>query len=234
MTKVQTPRTSSLRDRPAYPLLEAARYVRVPAATLRSWILGRPYATARGVKHWPALIRVADRPSGALSFNNLIEAHVLRSLRLDHQANIGDIRTALVYAESELGIRQLLLSRELCTNAGELFLDRLGELISLSHSGQFAMKRMLALHLRRVEWDESGLPFRLFPFSRADESVGRRAIAIDPAIGFGRPILLKRSIATHIVAERIDAGETPRAVARDYGLSMAEVEDAILYERTAA
>jgi len=234
MSKLQTARASSLRDRPAYPLLEAARYVRVPPATLRSWVHGRPYHTARGEKHWPPVIRIADKLRGLLSFNNLVEAHVLSSLRVDHQTHIRDIRQAIEYAEAELGIAHVLLSRELSTNAGEIFLNHLGNLISLSRSGQLAMKRLLEEHLRRVEWDTNGLPFRLFPFSGANESVGRRTIAIDPAIGFGRPIVLKRSIATRTVAERIDAGESPSAVARDYGLTVREVEEAVLYERAAA
>ena len=34
------------RDLAAYTLAEAARYVRLPAATLRSWVLGRQYPTA--------------------------------------------------------------------------------------------------------------------------------------------------------------------------------------------
>lgn len=41
------------RDAAAYTLAEAARYVRLPAATLRSWILGRQYPTAEGAAIFP-------------------------------------------------------------------------------------------------------------------------------------------------------------------------------------
>ena len=78
-----------------------------------------------------------------LSFWNLIEAHVLRALRTEHGVSVKDVRKALQYAERELRIDRLLLRRELCSHAGQLFLDRYGELISLSTSGQLAMKRLL-------------------------------------------------------------------------------------------
>jgi hypothetical protein len=69
------------RDVPAYALAEAARYVRLPTATLRSWVLGRQYPTAQGRADFPPLIRPASRKPPWLSFSNLIEAHVLRALR---------------------------------------------------------------------------------------------------------------------------------------------------------
>src|SRR4051794_26460459 len=45
------------RDAAAYTLAEAARYVRLPAATLRSWVLGRQYPKADGRGDFPPLIR---------------------------------------------------------------------------------------------------------------------------------------------------------------------------------
>jgi DNA-binding transcriptional regulator YiaG len=36
---------SDIRDRPAYTVAEAARYLKVAPATLRSWFVGRPYPT---------------------------------------------------------------------------------------------------------------------------------------------------------------------------------------------
>ena len=72
------------RDTAAYTLAEAARYLRLPSATLRSWVLGRAYPTAEGGGEFPPLIRPASKHPPLLSFPNLIEAHVLRSLRTEH------------------------------------------------------------------------------------------------------------------------------------------------------
>lgn len=224
--------TTDIRDQPAYPLAEAARYVRVAAATLRSWTVGRPYQTRSGTRRFQPLIHPPGQRSPVLSFNNLIEAHVLRSLRTEHGVPLRTVRQALDYAERELGIERLLTRRQLSTNAGELFLERYGELLNLSASGQLAMRRLLEAHLKRVQWDEWQFPIRLYPFV-LPEGVRDQPIAIDPTLAFGRPIVVSAGISTRAIADRIDAGETVSEVAADYEISTTEVEQAVLYERAA-
>jgi hypothetical protein len=114
---------------------EAVRYLRVSAATLRSWFVGRPYPTARGTSKFRPLLKPARIDPTTLSFSNLIEAHILRSLRTEHGVPLGAVRKALTYAERELQIEHLLLREELRTAGGALFLDRYGELVNLSASG---------------------------------------------------------------------------------------------------
>ena len=224
---------ASDRDVPAYTLAEAARYIRLPVATLRSWVLGREYPTAEGGGRFPPLIRPASRRPPMLSFSNLVEAHVLRSLRAEHGVSIKALRKALAYAEKALDIERLLLRPELRTEAGKIFLDRYGELIELSASGQLAMRLLLEVYLKRVEWDSSKFPVRLYPFVLADERNEERSIVIDPRIAFGRPVLLRRGVSTSAIAERIDAGETVEDLAADYDLDPSEIEQAALYERAA-
>jgi len=221
------------RDSAAYTLAEAARYLRLPVATLRSWVLGRQYPTAEGSGQFPPLIRPASKRPPLLSFANLIEAHVLRSLRTEHGVPVKALRGALAYAEKALGIERLLLRPELRTHAGRVFLDRYGELIELSASGQLAMRRLFDEHLKRIEWDSSKLPVRLYPFVSAAAPSEARPIVIDPRIAFGRPVVVRKAITTSTIAERIDAGETVEDVAADYDLAQSDIEQAILYERAA-
>jgi len=220
-------------EQPAYTLAEAARYLKLPQATLRSWVVGRAYPKASGVGRFQLLLRPARRKPPVLSFSNLIEAHVLRSLRTEHGVSVSDLRKALRYAEQALGIERLLLRQELCTEGGSLFLEGYGQLISLSASGQLAMRKVFEEHLRRVEWDVPQVPIRLYPFLTAEATSPERPIAIDPRIAFGRPVLLSQGVTTHVITERIDAGETIEALAADYDLTPTEIEDAILYERAA-
>jgi len=56
---------------------------------------------------------------------------------------------------------------------------------------------------------------------------------IDPQISFGRPVVSKAFISTRSIVDRIDAGETVEAVARDYNLTREAVEEAVVYERVA-
>jgi uncharacterized protein (DUF433 family) len=202
-------------------------------ATLRAWVAGRSYPTAAGSGRFQPLIHPPRRKPPTLSFSNLIEAHVLRSLRTEHAVSVRDVRRALHFAEERLGIERLLLRHELCTEAGKLFLDRYGELISLSASGQLAMRKVFEQHLQRVEWDVPQFPIRLYPFLSSEMLSAPRPIAIDPRIAFGRPIVVRRGVSTHVIAERIDAGEAVAALAADYDLAPEEIEEAALYEHAA-
>jgi uncharacterized protein (DUF433 family) len=168
-----------------------------------------------------------------LSFWNLVEAHVLRALRTEHGISLKDLREAVRYAERHLRIERLLLYKRLCTDAGELFLDRYGQLINLSASGQLAMRKMLDEHLKRIEWAEVTFPIRLYPFIASSAERPEKPIAIDPAIAFGRPIVASAGVTTQAIADRIDAGETPEEIASDYGLATHDIEQAVMYERAA-
>jgi uncharacterized protein (DUF433 family) len=212
---------------------EAARYLRVAPATLRSWVLGRPYPTRTGVGQFRHLIKAADPVRRILSFNNLIEAHVLRALRTEHGLELKAVRSAISYAQRELGIDRLLLNKKLLSDGKSLLLEKYGELLNLSNSGQIAMRVVFEAHLQRVEWDESAAPRRLFPFVRHEEDAGPKHIAIDPLVGFGRPIVRSRGVSTKVIVDRIDAGESVSDLAADYGLAPHEVEEAAVYERAA-
>ncbi len=218
-----------MKDTPAYGVAEASRYLKIAQATLRSWVVGRSYPKSDGAAYWQPLIHIPDEERRLLSFNNLIEAYVLRSLRQEHGVSIKGVRQALEYAQQELGIKRLLLSQDLLTTAGDLFIQRYGESINLSRSGQLALRKLLEAHLRRIEWEKS-LPIRLFPYLGIDD---QKRIAIDPTIQFGRPILIRSGVSTAVIADRIDAGESLESVAADYDLEKSDVELAIMYERAA-
>lgn len=226
-------RKTDIRDQPAYTVAEAARYLKVAPATLRSWVLGRPYPKAAGIAHSSALIHPARRQPPTMSFWNLIESHVLRSLRTEHGVSMDALRKAIAYAQKSLQIERLLLSQELRTDAGKLLLERYGQLIELSASGQIAMRRLFNEHLARVEWDEWKFPVRLYPFASSGFQPAERPIAIDANVAFGRPVVAMRGVTTGAIAERIDAGESAADVAADYDLSVEQIEEAVLYERAA-
>jgi uncharacterized protein (DUF433 family) len=232
-TTAKRGRPLNLNDAPAYTLGDAARYLRLPVPTLRSWVVGRPYPKGQGIAQFEPLISPPTLLPPLLSFWNLIEAHVLRSLRTDHGVSLKDVRAAIAYAERQLSVERLLLSRELSTGGGQIFLDRYGRLINLSASGQLALRKVFEEHLNRVEWDESKFPARLYPFLGTASERCEKWIAIDPKIAFGRPIVLRRGVSTQTIADRIDAGESVDELASDYDLEPSEIELAVLYERAA-
>ncbi|MGQ0650244.1 MAG: DUF433 domain-containing protein [Gemmatimonadaceae bacterium] len=209
-------------------MAEAARYLRLPTSTLQKWV--RESTGGRGAARY--LIRPPSKGHGALSFLNLVEAHVLRALRTDHKVAIRAVRTAIDYAERELHIDHLLVHPELRSSGGELLLDQYGKLTNLSQSGQLAMRAVLEQTLRRIEWDASKLPSQLFPVVH-ETNTESRSIVIDPHVAFGRPIIASRGVSTDAIRWRLDAGEAIQEVAEDYGVTVEEVKDAAVFERAA-
>jgi uncharacterized protein (DUF433 family) len=232
MDLTELERTNPL-ERPRYGLVSAARHVRISPSTLRSWVVGRPYQTAEGASYSDPLIYRPVAGDPRLSFSNLVEAHVLRSLRTGHDVRMSAVREALDYAAEEFKVERLLLSDELRTAAGKLFIERLGKLIDLSRSGQLAMTQIFMGHLQRIDRSIAGLPFRLFPVISSLGLSSRKIVAIDPTISFGRPFIAGKGVRTATIVERLDAREPREAVAADYNLDASEIDAAILYERAA-
>src|SRR5256885_16615818 len=73
-----------VRELPAYGVAEAAHYLLVPRATLRSWVAGMSY----GGGFFKPVIQPAAESPGALSFIKLIEAHIFSAIRRKHRGDI--------------------------------------------------------------------------------------------------------------------------------------------------
>ena len=215
------------RDIAAYTVAEAARYVRIPPQTLRAWVAGQSYGQYSGRPKFRQLITAPEYAPLRLSFNNVIEAYTLRALRTKHKVSIEAARKAMDVAERACRTQRLFLCPELRTGAGELFLEKYGELVNLTKAGQSAMKHILKDHLARIELDELHLPARLYPADTAN------IIMIDPRVAFGRPIISSRGISTAAIVDRINADESEEDIAKDYGLTPAEVKEALVYEQAA-
>lgn len=177
------------------------------------------------------MIRAPAGTSSHISFNNLVEAHILRALRTRHGVRVAALRDSIEYTERKLQIRHLLLSGELRTAGQDILLDRLSKLITLSRSGLRAMRQMLEVHLDRVDRDADALPFRLYPL-RPTWSPDRKPIVIDPRIAFGRPSVAGSGVSIAALVCRYDAGESLRELAHDYRLDVSQIQDAVFYERT--
>lgn len=220
---------SDIREAPAYTFAEASRYLQLPAPTVRVWVVGLDSARQR----FRPLIRRPDPRDKRISFNNLVEIHVLRALRTRQAISMPDVRSALHFAEEQCGIDRLLIHKDLMAGAGQVFLDKYTELLSLSKGGQLVLRAALHAHLERVVYDPDGIPIRLYPWSPIPSEAPRRSVVLDPRVGFGRPVTEHRRISTAVLASRFDAGEPVEGLAADYGLTADEVEDAIQFERAA-
>lgn len=221
---------TDIRALPNYTVLEGSHYLRIPASTLKSWIVGRDYDVHAGRKRSKSLIRPARTRPTLLSFVNLVEAHVLHAIRHKHGVRLGSVRRALDYVEGKLGERHPLITREFKTDGVDLFIEQLGDLVIASQDGQVALRQFFDLHLQRVEHDEQGIANRLFPFTRLSHVDQPKFIVINPGISFGRPVIETGGVSTAAILERHQAGESLEHLAKDFRLSFPEVEEAIRCE----
>lgn len=251
------------RDIPTYSINDAGRYLRIPKGTIRSWTVGRRYPIASGssffnplipirdsVRSAEALLRSADRtprtiksdgfPSRRhrkprlLSFTNLIEVHVLRAIRKHHKIQLDNVRAALDFVEEQFQVSHPLAREIFRTDGVDLFIERYGSLINASKKGQEELRDAFNAHLERIEPDDTGLAIKLYPFTRSYEENNPRIVVIDPRIAFGRIVIAGTGIATDVLAERYEAGDSIDELAYDYEVDRLAIEEAIRYELLAA
>lgn len=218
------------REQPAYTVAEAAHYLDLPVPTIRYWATGK--ADCR------PLVEVPARHPALLSLLNLAEIHVLAAVRREHAISMPKVRAAIGYlaqhTRRDRDRRHPLISADLEMDGLDLFIERYGQLVTISQAGQTVMREMMTAALHRIDRDPQGVPIKLYPFTRSSIDDAPALIVIDPTLAAGRPVLKGTGLATGILAERYRAGESVAELARDYERSKAEIEEAIRCElRTA-
>jgi uncharacterized protein (DUF433 family) len=231
-------RTSAfIHDDPAYTASEAARILGLPAATLKAWSFGQAYRAHSGAKRrFQPVIMPADKKTRLLSFANLCELHVLSAIRRNHKIPLPKVRASLEYVRAQLGSDRPLLDRDFKTNGIDLFVRHASRLLNVSQQGQQALRGEFELALARIERDNSGMPIRLFPFSRSKSSEKQqpKTVVIDPRLAFGRPVISKVAVPTAIIVDRFRAGDSLAEMAGDYGVAEADIEEALRFEQRLA
>jgi uncharacterized protein (DUF433 family) len=210
-----------VREFPRYSIPEAALYVRIPANTLRAWTLGQNYVTSTGVHRvFKPLIQLADDRNKLLSFYNLVEAHILRFTTEERKVPFKSVRKALNYVHEKIPGKHPLLTHNFETSGKEVFIQHLGETINATAHGQKVMRQILEKYLALIPRDASGLPIRVFPMHT-------KRLAIDPFFSSGKPIVRDKGVMASVLWGRSKSGESIPEIARDYGLTEVEVQEAI-------
>ena len=227
---IQLPAMDDPRSLPSYGLAEASHYIQIPLATLRSWVKGRFYQTDSARKFFAPLITLPHKQQPALSFFNLVEAHVLDAIRRQHKVALYKVRKALDYLHEHFPSAHPLADQSFETDGLTLFVQKYGQLIDVGDNGQIAIRKLLEAHLKRIERDDAGVAVRLYPFTQERKPESPRIVVIDPFVAFGRAAIRGTGIPTAVVAERYKCGESVDQLAEDYGRSRVEIEEAIRCE----
>jgi uncharacterized protein (DUF433 family) len=215
------------REMPAYGIPVAAHYLRLPASTLRDWVLGKEYETKKGRARFKPPIDLADKKGRLLSFFNLTEAHVLRAFRTRHGISLKVVRSAIDFLRDKYASPHPLLEPGFRTDGYHLFIERLRQVVDVSGHGQLVFPE-IAEHFDRLEYENNQVK-RFFPFTRP-HGTGPKTMFIDPTLSFGRPVLASICVPTATIAGRLTAGESVQELADDYACSIQEIEEAIRCE----
>ncbi len=168
-----------------------------------------------------------------LSFANLLQIHLLKSMRVEHRIPLQRVRRALPFLREKYGSSYPLLQTQLLTDGLDIFLrDEGEEVINLSHSAQRGIREQFDLYLKRIDLTEGTA--KLYPFVRAEIATAPSAIVIRPDIGFGRSTIAGTGIQTHIVADRFDSGDSIADLIDEYQLSLTQFGEVIRWERPPA
>jgi uncharacterized protein (DUF433 family) len=220
-----------VRRTPAYTFAEAAHYLNIPASTLRVWCLGRTYPSADKQRAPLRPLFTKDgRPGEGLSFLNLVEAHVLASIRRFHNITPARVRRSLDFVQRRFKTDRPLIDIQFQTNGINLFVEHLNQLVNVSDAGQIEMAELIRAHLKRIERDPHGVPIKLYLITRPGYPGDAARVVVDPLVSFGRPVLAGRGVPTGVLADRFKAGDTLQDLADDFETTPAEIEEAIRCE----
>lgn len=211
-----------------YTIPEASKYIRAPYTTILSWVRGDP--------KYP-IFQIDKKTNRSLSFLHLTELYLLNTIRKNHHIKPKNIHLAIKYlkqhATNEDERMYPLASKRIYVDADQrhIFVKELGLVVNASKSGQTTMHDLLGLVLRRIEFDEFGIPTRLYPFM-GDEATpdSTKNIVIDPRVSFGRPVIRGTGAPISIVAERYQYGESEIRLSRDYKCSVKAIKEALRFE----
>jgi uncharacterized protein (DUF433 family) len=223
-----------VRELPAYTIAEAAGYLRLPASTLRSWLLGQSYRVGDQPKFFKPVIDIADRRERQLSFINLVEAFVLAGIRREHEIPLPKVRKAVDYLRRTFSSTRPLSDEQFETDGVDLFVEKMRALIGATQEGQIQMRDIIRDRLERVRRDPKGVPQKIVLFPARSGGKGTADVVIDPRLSFGRPVLDRLGVRTAILAERFDAGDSIEVLAKEYEAPPEAIQNAIRCERRAA
>jgi uncharacterized protein (DUF433 family) len=198
---------------PNYSFFEAAHYLRLKPQEIRRWV-------------HEGVIRASHV---GLSFQNILELHILKGLRKETGLPMQRIRSALQeYSQTE-NMPHPLLDRRLETDGLHLFLHDGEDYLNLNRARQMGLPQILATYLKRIDRLENG-EMVYFPFISSEDADEPRTIQMTPSIAFGRPVLAKTGIAADVIVGRFRARDTISDLAEEYGVSPAMIEDCVRWE----
>lgn len=216
----------SLLDRPSYLYWEVDRLIGLPSGTARRWINGYQ----RGGRSYAPILRDAPFATEWATWGEFVEARILSEFR-DQRVPTTRLRAAVLRLRDDFQVAYPLAHMRPYLEAlnGQLVVrDGLGGGRHELTTGQRILEAgSVVMRVATLTEDESGesvvaeLPLDPeFP-----------SIRTHPDRLSGQPTIEGRRIAVVTVAGMAEAGEPRSEIAATYGISIANVDDAVSYAR---
>lgn len=221
---------------PLYTAAEAARYLGMPPSTFSRWSRGYHSRHPGGPDTVGKPVITALEKSGVrgpvIPFVGLAEGYTLSAIRKSG-VPLQRIRPALSRLQEEVGIGHALASRRLFTDGVEVLFDyadaagdqdtgdAVRELVVVRH-GQRVFNEVVEASLQRIEFGPDGYAqvVPLLGYETAE-------LVVDTTRGFGQPVFHRGGARLEDVLSLFYAGESMAVVAEEYGVPLAELEDAV-------
>lgn len=218
-----------------YTFHEAALLTRIPLRDLRRWLDGYSY---RDKKHAPVSVaplwetELADDALDGVSFHDLLEVRFVHAFR-KHGVSLRMIRLASERARELFQTDYPFTSRQFRTDGRTIFasaIEETGETALLDLvKQQYAFRKIIEPSLYAgIEFDEDDVATRWYPTPRS------KAIVLDPAVAFGKPIVTNGSVRTSILHEAFIAEGNKDVVAKLYEVPVSAVNAAVAFEESLA
>jgi len=168
-------------------------------------------------------------------FIGFAEAYVLSAFR---RAGVPmqRIRPAVKVLSTAIGVEHALASKRLYTDGAEVLYDYVTSQqekdlrgLTVVRIGQQQFAEIVGDYLKRVTYGEDGWAsqLRLPTYERAK-------VVVNPRRAFGMPVVVHGGARVEDLVDRFVAGDTLAAIAEDFGVPEAEVEDVVRVATRAA
>lgn len=214
-----------------YTAGEASLYTGISAKDIRRWMFGY---SAHGVDHpglWTPELSFLDE--NLLGFHDLLEIRFVHAFR-QHGVSLQAIRSASRQARELFDQKYPFTCKRFQTDGRDIFatvLDETGDeaLLDLVKR-QYAFKQVIKPSLYEgIDYTGAGSAQRWYPIKRS------KAVVLDPARNFGKPVLSSAGVDTSAIYHAYLAeGQDARRVAMIFEIPPAAVDAAVTFEHRIA
>ncbi|MFE9181081.1 hypothetical protein ACFYN5_33045 [Streptomyces sp. NPDC007126] len=228
---------------PLYTQEAAARYLRTPSSTFRSWARGyhNHFPDRPDVVGAPLITSLGNPRTGAsVPFIGLAEGMFLSALRA---ANVPmqKIRPALELVRDELGVEHALASRRLYTDGAELLYEVSDHLdgeerieprkVIVLRNGQYVFREVVERYMKQISYDADGVAAYAKRVLLPGWEVAEIAVKAD--VNFGQPYFVHNGTPLSLVEDAIAEGVPFEETAAAQGLPEEQVAEVDYYLRLA-